>query len=338
MRIIILTAILSVFSININSQTNDTLFTAFYNLQNLFDVLDNPVKWDDDFTPEGELKWMPEMYMQKLENLADVITSMNDNRAPDLIGVCEVENLDVLMDLFSLEAFTDSFSVIHLESPDRRGIDNALIYKEDKFEILGAGSEMVFLEDRYPTRLVFYCSLLNEFDDTLHIIVNHWPSRRGGEEESEPNRIAAAEKVRFVVDRILISDPDASIIVMGDFNDETDNRSVNEVLGAANFNCTEYTDTGADLLNLAWSADREGLGTYRYRGNWNMLDQIIISSSLFNGRGIDYLCGSFDIYKPEFILQKEGKYAGTSLPTYGGRTYLGGYSDHFAVTAEFIYK
>ncbi len=266
---------------------------------------------------------------------------MNENRGPDILGVVEVEHQSLLDSMISKFLPGMNYSSAYLESPDNRGIDNGLIYRSDLFQVSSVTGDTIHLSDGYPTRLILRVDLLDNKSDTIHIFVNHWPSRRGGENESEINRITAAGILKKNVDRILLKNPASFIIIMGDFNDEPTNNSILGTLRAQPVLCdslpAKFTENNPDeLYNLAYKSYSEGLGTYKYKNDWNMLDQIIVSHTLLTGEKIHYLCGSFKIYDPEFIVEQSGKYAGSPFPTYGGKRYLGGFSDHFPVTAKFV--
>jgi len=314
------------------AQTKINVFAANWNLENLFDTIDDPNKDDSEFLHSSEQQWTPERLEMKFEKLAAVIRSMNDWKGPDILGVQEVENLTVL-ELFTSKYFPDKYyKVGYAESPDNRGIDAGLIYNADKFNLLSIITDTVVLPDKYPTRLILTVNLLSRGNDTLHVIVNHWPSRRGGEQESEINRITAAAAARKAADRYLEFDQNANILLLGDFNDEPTNSSLVEVLKAVQFDCNNKTESPDSVLfNLAYQKCVEGEGSYLYRGDWNMLDQIIISKALID----NFTCGSFEVYKPDFMVTRSGKFKGAAFPTYGSGKYLGGYSDHFPVIAKF---
>lgn len=322
---------------------DDYIFVAFWNLENLFDTNDDPDKNDEDFLPTGIYMWDQERLERKMFNLARVIRSMNNNNAPDILGVCEVEHT-YLLDSMSNSFLADfKYNSVGIESPDGRGIDNALMYKSDKFKLLSFSGDTVKLSAGFSTRLVLYVELLTNQKDTLHIFVNHFPSRRGGEEESEISRIEAAQTLRQGVNRILDINLHAKIIILGDFNDEPLNSSVLNTLKAAPFKCDSILSIDFDedkesyLFNAAYETYESGDGTFMYRGNWNLLDQIIISRELIIGSRLVYKCGSFQIYRPDFMVTQSGQFKDSPFPTFGGRRYLGGYSDHFAVTSVFSY-
>lgn len=312
---------------------NNEFYIASWNVENLFDTVDDADKADEWFTPASDINWTDDKLQTKTKNLSKVISYMNDGKGPDLLGIQEVEHADLLFDILDNPKIKKKYKVIHEESPDARGIDNALIYNSDLFKLIKHEALTVDLEKGKTTRQIIYAEL--EFsEESIHVFVNHWPSRREGLKETEWKRIEAAKTLMTKLKQIG-NFKDENIIILGDFNDLPSNVSIKKILRAEKLNCdsnySEFT-----LLNLAYSQFQEGKGTYKYREHWNMLDQIIISNRLLDQKTIDYKCGTFEIVKPDFIIQKKGKYAGTSLPTYGGRKYLGGFSDHFAVGAKFI--
>lgn len=340
-KINLLLIIIVLFFSTCNAQEEDTLYVAFWNLQNLFDTVDDPEKNDESFLPDGDMEFTLERLDKQMYNLSRVIRSMNDGNGPDLLGVCEVENQAVLASMVNKFLPKLDYKIAYLESPDNRGIDNGLLYKKDKFKLLNLQADTIHLSDGWPTRLIFGVNLLTESDEKLTVFVNHWPSRSGEQEESEPNRIAAAQTLRGAVDRIFNKDVNAKIIAIGDFNDEPVNISVLETLKAYPLKCdslhAEFEEESVgELYNLSYPAFESGLGTYKYKDDWNMLDQVIVSGSLLTSENFFYLCNSFEVYKPNNIVTQSGKYKGAPFPTYGGRRYLGGYSDHYPVIAKFI--
>lgn len=324
-------------------QSEDSLFVAFWNLQNLFDTIDDPLKEDEEFLPEGGMEWTEERLDKKIYNLARVIRMMNKEKGPDILGFCEVENENVINMMIDKYLNDLDYKIAYIESPDNRGIDNGLIYKTRSFKLLNVQADTVHLPDGYPTRLIFGANLLDQYNKPVTVFVNHWPSRRGGLEQSEPNRIKAANKQREAVDRIFNQDPAAKIFILGDFNDDPVNISLLENLRAHPIKCDSINadfevDWKGELFNLSYQSYEDGFGSYKYKETWNMLDQIIVSGSLITDDNFYYICDSFEVYKPIYIVTQDGDYKGTPFPTYGGRRHLGGYSDHFPVTAKFILK
>lgn len=324
------------------AQTNDTLFVAHWNVENLFDIEDDPLTDDAEWVLNGPKEWNQERLEKKMYNLSRVISSMNENNGPDILGVCEVEHQSLLDTMIAKFLSDKNYKIGYLESPDGRGIDNGVIYNSKKYNLLNVKGYNVDLGNDEKTRLILLTTFLTLQKDTLHFFVNHWPSRRGGENESEYRRVAAAKTLRKVVDSLFTINPDSKIIIVGDFNDEPGNISFTDYLKAKPFVCDNFDtkklpeDSGTDLFNTAYKGWSEGFGSFKYQDKFNMLDQIIISRDLLIGKDIMYLCNSFEVYKPEMMVTRTGKFQGAPFPTYGGSRYLGGYSDHFPVTAKFI--
>ncbi|MBZ0198679.1 MAG: hypothetical protein K8H86_02345 [Ignavibacteriaceae bacterium] len=322
----------------IEAQKGDTLFVAFWNMENFFDTADDPEKNDAEFLPASEREWTQDRFDKKSHNMSRVILSMNNGTGPDVLGMSEVENKGVVQSMVDSFLNTINYVAVHDDSPDKRGIDVSLIFNDDKFDLISSEGLVVELPDNYPTRNILHAVLKTNEGDTIHFFVNHWPSRRGGKDESSKNRVAAASVLKQKVNQLFADNP-CRIIIMGDFNDEPGDISILKTLDAKPFICKEEETIPAEvnypqLLNLAYKKFNDGEGSYKYRDDWNMLDQIIVSGKM----AVSYRCGSFTIYKPNFLLTRSGKFEGTPFPTYGGSRYLGGYSDHFPVFAKFVLK
>jgi predicted extracellular nuclease len=311
------------------AQKNDQPIGAigFYNLENLFDTVDDTSINDEDYLPEGRNKWTPALYEEKLNNMAKVISEMVG--APDILGVCEIENRKVLEDLVNTTALKPhKYQIIQFDSPDWRGIDVALLYKTGTY--LPFETEQITFEDpKFPdfkTRDILKVKGLY-LGDTLNVFVNHWPSRRGGKEDK---RVKAGLLLRQAVDATYAKNPDAKIVIMGDFNDDPNNKSVKTSLRASG-KVSKLED--GDLYNTSYDTFKQGYGTLFYRGTWNLFDQIIISQSLLrtNSSNYHYMAKSFSPFGPNWIrVQKEGEYQGAPKRTFVRGVYQGGYSDHFA--------
>lgn len=333
--------VLSLFFISIISaqSKNNVIYIASYNLENLFDTINDPEKNDEEYLPSGAKEWTDERLETKMYNLSRVIRAMNNLNGPDILGVQEVENKAVLQQMLDKNFCDKNYKIAYANAPDKRGIDNGLIYNADKFELKETFPIEVILDDKYPTRLILYVQLnLINNNNLLHLFVNHWPSRRGGQGESEHNRLRASETLRNKLDEIFQLNDFANIVILGDFNDEPNNNSITSIADSNKYPCSDGFEATEQFYNLAIEKYNAGLGTYLYKGDWNMLDQIIISRSMVLKGGFEYNCFSFELIKPNFIIQQDGNYKGASLPTYGGRKYFGGFSDHFAVGASFIFN
>ena len=311
------------------AQREATYRFGFYNVENLFDLKNDPDRNDDDFTPDGRNKWTQERYDEKLANLSKVIKGMG---LPSLLGVCEVENRTVLADLAKVDALKAAdYGFVHYDSPDFRGIDVALLYKKKEFKVLDSRNIQInfpaeIVED-YTTRDILQVKGVFLGRDTLHVFVNHWPSRRGGVKESQPKRMYVAQQLRKAIDELLAVNPSATIIVMGDLNDEPINDSLIKALQ------TQRENEQADLYNCFMKADQEGKGSYNYRGNWNMLDHIIISAA-FKQANAGLRVGQAVIFREEWMMYKDKKFGPRPSRSYGGPNYYGGYSDHLPVYVE----
>jgi predicted extracellular nuclease len=327
--------LLSLFCLNCTGQNPDKEFTiVFYNVENLFDTANDPATEDDEFTPGSKLAWNQEKYEKKLNDLAHVISSINPSELPEIIGLAEVENNKVLNDLIRTEQMrAGNFSVIHYDSPDVRGIDVAMLYRPDEFTPTDSKAIPVIFpfDSTETTRDILYVSGKTKNNETLYLFVNHWKSRSEGVQETEPRRIYTAITLRKEIDLIMNKEPDAKIIIMGDLNDEPTNRSIHEMLMANNM---RKNINPLELYNLMYDMHNSGnVGSYFYRGTWNMLDNLIVSQSLLNdksGYHTDYEGGK--IFKQDWMLYRDEKYK-ESVPnrTYGGSQYYGGISDHFPV-------
>ena len=305
---------------------------GFYNLENLFDTVDDTLINDEDFLPNGANHWTEDKYEEKLTNMAYVISQIGIESAPaglSILGVSEIENRKVLEDLVIQPSIVDrGYKILHHDSPDRRGIDVAFLYNPDHYQPqrLVPYPVMIYNEDgeRSYTRDVLLTQGL--FDgELMTIIVNHWPSRRGGEEASAPRRMAAARINRHLVDSLLNNDPNAKIVIMGDLNDDPTSPSIKNGLRATGKK--KYVQT-TKLYNPTFDFYRRGMGSNAYRDSWSLFDQVIISEGLLNARS-GYKFFKYNIFNKKFLVQKSGQYKDYPFRTFSGNTYQGGYSDHF---------
>lgn len=316
------------------SAYSQTHTIAFYNVENLFDTLNTPNVNDSDFTPSGDKKWDSKKYKIKLDRLAEVIYFLGgDTDGPEVLGVCEIENRQVLEDLTTKTKLKNlGYDIIHYDSPDRRGIDVALLYKPRIFQPFHSHSISVRdpADPGFLTRDQLAVSGLFE-GDTITFIVNHWPSRRGG---GMDKRALAAQRVRAVVDSILAENKERKIILMGDFNDDPTDRSIRKHLGVTGKK--KQLGNKYDLFNALEAPFKDGKGTLVYRGVANMFDQIIFSEAVLsdsekaNGSWF-YKEGSGMPYVTEKMVQQDGQYRGYPYRTYSGNEFIGGYSDHWPV-------
>jgi len=304
----------------------------FYNVENLFDAQDDPLKFDEDFTPDGKLGHTQERYEQKQENLSRVINAVYPNSSADLIGLCEVENKAVVDDLAGRLTGARKKSVVHYESPDQRGIDNALVYNKRKLKLVTSGLHPIDLggEER-PTRGILYAVFnVKKSNEQVVVFVNHWPSRYGGKEESEWKRMKASEAHRALWSKLKTEYPEAHLISMGDFNDHPDDESLRALTTC---------ETEADcLVNLHANLLDNGYGTHAYKGEWGVLDQMLTSRSLLQGTDLFVNPVSGFSFKEDWMLYKSRD--GEKFPSrsYGGSKYYGGFSDHLPVGVVILKK
>ncbi len=323
----------------LRGQDSTEFLVGFYNVENLFDLKNDPATLDDDFTPGGAMKWNKTRYTKKLQDLARVISEMDSLHLPDILGLCETENRAVLEDLVGEPALEPGqYGIAQFDSPDARGIDVALLYRKEVFRVIGQQAiPVVFPFDTITTRDILYVKGLVRGSDTLHVFVNHWSSRREGEKQTERRRIYTAVVLRRAVDSIMNYQPGAKILVMGDFNDEPTNMSLHGVLNANN---KRKNASPRELYNLMYDMNNLDLdGSYNFRGNWNMLDQIIVSRSLLDARrGLraDFEGGKV-MRKPWMMFKYPD--TGQEVPnrTYGGPQYYGGISDHLPVYTRLLF-
>lgn len=306
----------------------------FYNVENLFDPFDDKSTLDDEFLPMGSKRWNWKRYRDKCIKIGQVITALGGWEPPELIGLCEVENRFVLEGVIKYSSLQNlEYQFIHRESPDRRGIDVALLYQPNKFLPLSSRFFQVIMpgQSKSDTREILYVKGITHTQDTLHVIVNHWPSRWGGQVSSEYKRMEAARVVRSCVDSLFNRDSDAMVVIMGDFNDTPSSPSLLKGLDAR---CLNDKIQKRQLYNLAGDIDsHRNIGSYKYKGRWEMFDQILVSGGLFIGEGI-LSCSSYQqsVYSPDFLLERDAVYYGIKpFRTYQGYKYRNGFSDHLPV-------
>lgn len=316
---------------SVNSKKFKTVTVAFYNLENLFDTVDTEGVRDEEFTPEGSKNWNSVKYQKKLNNLSEVISQLGVyDEAPEILGVSEIENRKVLEDLVQMPKLKKyNYQIAHFNSPDRRGVDVALLYQPTAFEVTASQSKTLRLENdtSFRTRdLLFVSGKLD--GEMFHFMVAHWPSRRGGEKRSRPLRIEAAKLARGVMDSLLAADPNSKAILMGDLNDDPTSPSVKTYMKAVG---KKEKMTEGTLFNPMTSYYKKGIGTLAWRDSWNLFDQMILTPSLIENDFKSYQYYGTKIFNKPFIKQFEGSFKGYPYRTYVGNTFMGGYSDHFPV-------
>ena len=295
-----------------------------YNVENLFDTIDDTNKADEDFTPTGKLQWNTAKYYEHLNHTVDAITNKGTN-FPAIVGLIEVENGTVLNDLVNTSFLKGKgYQVVWYEGPDERGIDVALIYDSKRVAIVGSRPIPVVLESVSDpnTRDILKVSVKVGSED-FHLFVNHWPSRRGGQDESEMHRIKAASVLRKEVDQILSVNPKANIICMGDFNDFPSNKSVHDVLQAG------VSNEHSVLFNMMSDFEALKKGTHFYKGEWSPLDQFMVSYGMFDNKCVS--ANSFEVVSYDFLYYTSKDGVKSPARAYVGDSYKGGYSDHLPI-------
>ncbi len=309
---------------------------AFYNLENLFDTQDDPLTFDDDRTPNGKDHWTDEIYAQKLENMAKVISEIGTDLAknsPAILGVAEIENRKVLEDLVNRQELkSKNYGIVHFDSPDRRGIDVALLYQKALFKPKNTSNHELMIFDNTTNKRVYTRDQLlvsGYLDgDLIHIIVNHWPSRRGGEARSQYKREKAARLNKKIIDSLFVIDPYAKVITMGDFNDGPNNVSIRNILSAKSH---KEKVSLKGLYNPMYKMAQKGIGSLAWSDSWTLFDQIIVSKELLDNDYSEYRYYKAGIFNNDFLTTPRGKYKGYPFRSYSGGVYTGGYSDHFPV-------
>lgn len=307
----------------------------FYNVENLFDVYDDSLTTDEEFTPSGSRHWTLKRYNTKLSNIYKVVIAAGGWRPPDIIGLCEVENRKVLQDLVGNTPFSKyDYRIVHENSSDRRGIDVAFIYNNRTVKYLDAGCFSIDKQDFQTRDIVYFKVLLGK--DTCHLFANHWPSRSNGQLETEPDRFAAAHVLKRLTDSLFRINIAAKILIMGDFNDEPADKSMVYHLGA-------HTDTKTQVPGLLYNMTKAPTsgnikGTLKYQGNWNIFDQMIVSGSfLLENTGLSVGAEGFKILDTPFLLTVDERYNGFKpFRTYNGYRYHGGFSDHLPVYIDLV--
>jgi endonuclease/exonuclease/phosphatase family metal-dependent hydrolase len=313
----------------------------FYNVENLFDTRNDTLKEDDQFLPEGFMHWTPYKYWTKLRNLTRVITAVGEMYSPALIGLCEVENDSVIFDLTKRSPLrAQEYQYIVTDSPDERGIDVALLYQPHQFRLLERDEYVIAFQqqDRRPTRNILHVvgQVIN--GDTLDLFVCHFPSRSEGRQQTEQARLEAASVLRRKCDSIFSLRERSHILIMGDFNDHPEDKSLSQVLEAKK---CEGNFKKKELYNLFYgSVTNNEKGTYKYQGRWEVLDQFIVSGNLLIPDGsITVSGGNAEIFEAPFLLEEDNRYYGMKpFRTNQGPRFLGGFSDHLPIRMDLIIR
>lgn len=330
--------------IQVNAQEKKTYkihTVAFYNLENLFDTINDPVKFDEA-SPMMELKTnRSAVYKKKVHNMASVIAQIGfdgTHNSPVVIGVSEVENREVLEDLVNDSSLiSKDYGIIHYHSPDARGIDVALLYQKQLFTPISTSShELKIFDDLSSKRVYTRDQLLvsgNLDGELIHFIINHWPSRSGGEARSRPKRVAAAKLTKHLVDSLQIIDPYAKVFIMGDLNDDPTNSSIKDVLKTQK---DKEKVTFKGIYNPYEAMFKNGIGTTAYRDAWSLFDQIMMTEPLLEKDFSTYRFYKAGIFNENFLTQKSGRFKGYPFRSFGYSGFTDGYSDHFPVYVYLI--
>jgi endonuclease/exonuclease/phosphatase family metal-dependent hydrolase len=323
----IVLAILLLFA-QVNSLHSQEFRVMFYNVENFFDTENDPDTNDDAFTPTGANHWNKHRFIQKRNNIYKTIIAANKGHIPHIIGLCEVENRYVLRHLTEYTPLSKyNYGIVHYDSPDRRGIDVALLYLKDSFEIITSYTCKTPLK----TRDILYVKGKTNDNDTLHFFVNHFPSKWGGA-ESEVSRILVAKILKNAVDSIFNDNRNANICVMGDFNDYPDSKSI-KVMDTKPL----HTNVGnAYLYNMSLHLQDDKQGSIKFQNRWELIDLFFVSGNLlFNETGLTCSANSIEIFKADFLLETVNGEGETPKRTYRGPVYVGGFSDHLPIILVF---
>lgn len=316
------------------------LKVVFYNVENFYDWENDSSVNDEEFLPEGSRRWTKYRFEEKAVHLFQVFAAIGEKDFPDIIGMAEVENafvLDYLCHKTPMKKIP--MGMVHRDSPDPRGIDACMLYRMDKLKLLR--SEFIHIKQKngqlFQTRDIVYASFETRDKDVLHVFVNHWPSRRGGEMETQEKRNLVAGTLRSKVDSLFKADFASKIVIIGDFNDEPFNKSITKVLKTqtpgANIN-------GTSLYNLSTTFYKNyRTGTLKFKGNWSIFDQIIISGALMEKKNLYTYQNCAGVFNQSFLLSEDKSHMGY-MPwrTYNGLTYSGGYSDHLPVYLNLYFQ
>ncbi len=311
----------------------------FYNVENLFDTFNDSLKADDNFTPEGNNRWTEFKLNKKYKDLAKVVLAVGGWEAPEIVGLCEIENRFVLDQWIQKTGLKNwNYQIIHEESPDNRGIDVAMLYRPDKFTPINHEAiRIIFPFDKNSkTRDILYVRGLVTQTDTIHLFVNHWPSKFGGAKETEPKRMFVAKLLRSKVDSIFSLNAQANIIIMGDLNDEPTDESV--MKGLRPVVDLKNLKAPNELFNLMYAIRHRG--SHKYQESWSTIDQFIVSGGLLlREEGLRIAPEKAIIFEADFLLEKDERNMGYKpYRTFIGMKYHGGYADHLPIYVDLLLK
>ena len=337
MKNYILGSLLAIISLNTIAQEkrNFKIHTiAFYNVENLFDTI-NDVNKNDEASPMMEIKFnRSEIYKKKVKNMAQVIADIGTdliNKSPSIVGLSEVENRNVIEDLLNHKHLLNkNYDIVHYDSPDERGIDVGLIYNKDVFKVNSTKSHELIIYDNksskrnYTRDQLVVSGLLD--NELIHIIVNHWPSRSGGEERSRAGRMAAAELNKKIIDSLQNKYKNAKIITMGDFNDDPHDDSMKKILNAKKY--IEDVKTNGIYNPMEVILSDQGIGSNAYRDVWQLFDQILVTEPFLNKKYDSYQFYKAGVFNKSYLINKAGRYKGYPFRSFSWGSFTDGYSDH----------
>jgi predicted extracellular nuclease len=315
---------------NQNNKSEEIYTIAFYNLENLFDTINDPNKNDEDFLPSGKYKWNSDKYLKKQDSIAKIISKLGRKKsknAPSIVGLCEIENKQVVEDLINRKGLKEhSYGVVQIEGPDKRGIDVALIYRKDHFKYEKASARELWFNNTYEgfatrNQLIVEGEIAGE---KIALIVNHWPSRRSDSRYREE----AAKLNRSIIDSLRRINHELHIITMGDLNDDPTDASVIKELNAGGLE--DVKSKKKDLFNPMYDLFKDGKGTLAYRGKWNLFDQIILTPEFLSENNQLKFVKAEICEIPE-LINSSGRYKGYPFRSFVAGRYIGGYSDHLPV-------
>jgi hypothetical protein len=326
-------AIIILFNAIILKSQKDISVIAFWNVENLYDTINDPKIDDEEWLPISKNKWSTERYSKKLYNTSLILSKIGTDqqkKGAAIIGLAEIENKQVLEDLVKSKLLKPrKYKIVHHNSPDARGIDVALLYQPESFSLICSKPYSVKLpgDSSKATRdQLLVSGKLN--GELTHFIVCHWPSRRGGEEKSNELRVAAAKVTKHIIDSLMKTDTDSRIIIMGDLNDDPSNESVKKIINTS----AEISESKETVFyNPMEKIHQKGEGTLSHKGKWNLFDQIIVSPSLNSQKKGSFIYSSARINNFPEVCETNQKYLGQPFRTFAGGNYLGGFSDHFSV-------
>jgi predicted extracellular nuclease len=319
------------------SQHNESLRFMFYNVENFFDTRDDSLSLDEEFTPGGDKHWTNKRYYKKLDQLASAITAVGEWELPAIIGLCEIENMLVLSDLCAHRLLIEgNYHILHKDSPDRRGIDVAMLYRPEYFDPVEARWIPIRFDadSNLYTRDILFVKGLVFLSDTMNIFINHWPSRWGGVAATSSKRIEVAATLRNYIDSLQAGSVPQNILIAGDFNDSPRDSSLLKVLNAQ----AVYDHNKSGMYNLMYPHYSSGkTGTIKYQASWEVFDQIIVSGTLLDHETLYIQDGEAHIFSAGFLLQEDERNLGEKpFRTYSGPKYIGGFSDHLPVYIDLV--